>query len=102
MLSRAARQGRLTAEMLERHTFQAEQKMGFYAGIGSMAPAPPSLSKPTTWPWGQINQGGCLWPPGPGTGPACRSSKEPAVRAGHPSMSQRSNDNHHKHGGHRA
>lgn len=50
MLSRAARQGRLTAEMLERHTFQAEQKMGFYAGIGSMAPAPPSLSKPTTWP----------------------------------------------------
>lgn len=59
MLSRAARQGRLTAEMLERHTFQADQKMGFYAGIGSMAPAPPSLSKPTTWPWGQINQGGC-------------------------------------------
>lgn len=65
MLSRAAWQGRLTAEMLERHTFQAEQKMGFYAGIGSMAPAPPSLSKPTTWPWGQINQGGCPVAPGP-------------------------------------
>lgn len=65
MLSRAAWQGRLTAEMLERHTFQAEQKMGFYAGIGSMAPAPPSLSKPTTWPWGQINQGGCPVAPRP-------------------------------------
>lgn len=59
MLSRAAWRGRPTAEMLERHTFQADQKMGFYAGVGSMAPAPASLSKPIPWPWGQINQGGC-------------------------------------------
>lgn len=39
MLSRAAWQGRPTAEMLERHTFQAGQKMGFYAGVDSNGPS---------------------------------------------------------------